>query len=126
MKLLREAGDFPNKSIVEYATVRIDMPCKLVPSNLKDEGYNNNDNVSGLYVSPTGRITYKTLYLNSIELAEQFIQYLHTLFKNRPYAQHYTLRLEVTTTSQKVTATKGKLKHSAQVAEVLSCASTGI
>jgi len=126
MKLLREAGDFPNKSAVEYATIRVDMPCKLVPSNLKGEGYDDNDNVSGLYVSPTGRLTYKTLYLNSVELAEQFIQYLHALFKNRPYAQHYVLRLEVTTTSQKVTATKGKLKHSAQVAEVLSGASTGI
>lgn len=120
MKLLRESNDFPNKSVVEYATIRIEIPHRLVPSNLKDPHYRDEDIAKGLYASPTGRLTYKTLYLNSIELAEQYIEYLHSIFKNRPYAKSYTLKLEVVTTSQKVTATKGKSKHSDKVRKTLS------
>lgn len=120
MQLLREAGDFPNKSVVEYATVRAEIPHRFVPSNLQNPHYRDEDIVQGLYVSPTGRLSYKTLYLNSVELAEQFIAHLHSVFKSRPYAKNYALKLEVITTTQKVTATKGKVKHSAQVKEVLS------
>ena len=124
MKLLREAGDFPNKSSVEYATIKVEIAHKLIPSNLKNPHYNDDDIVQGLYVSPTGRLTYKTLYLNSTDLAEQFINFLHATFKNRSYKNNYSLKLEVKTTTQKVTATKGKAKHSSQVSEVLSGAST--
>ncbi|MDH4555750.1 hypothetical protein E8F11_11300 [Pseudomonas sp. BN417] len=125
MQLLREVGDFPNKSVVEYATIRAEIPHRLVPSNLQNPHYRDDDIVQGLYVSPVGRLSYKTLYLNSGELAEQFIVYLCSVFKNRPYAKDYRLKLEVITTTQKVTATKGKLKHSAQVKEILSGAGLG-
>lgn len=126
MKPLREAGDFPNKSSVEYATIKVEIPHKLIPSNLRNPHYRDDDIVQGLYVSPTGRLSYKILYLNSVELAEQFMGHLHSLFKNRPYANNYNLELEVKTTTQKVTVTKGKVKHSAQVQETLLGAGNAI
>jgi hypothetical protein len=119
-KKLRSAGDFPNKSAVEYATIRVEIPHRLIPSNLRNPHYRDEDIVVGLYASPTGRLSYKTLYLDSIELAERFAAHLHQVFQSRPYASEYALKVEVITTTQKVTATKGKAKHSAAVAEMLS------
>lgn len=126
MKLLREAGDFPNKSAVEYATIKVEIPHRLIPSNMINSHYRDDDIVQGLYPSPTGRLSYKVLYLNSVELAESFVEYLHFLFKNRPYVNSYNLKVEVKTTTEKVTATKGKAKHSAQVQETLIGASKAI
>lgn len=118
-KKLRSAGDFPNKSAVEYATIRVEIPNRLVPSNLQNPHYRDEDIVAGLYATPTGRISYKTLYLDSVELAERFVTHLNQAFQNRPYANAFTLKVEVITTTQKVTATKGKVQHSASVAETL-------
>ena len=126
MKLLREAGDFPNKSTVEYATIKVEIPHKLIPSNMINSHYRDEDIVQGLYPSPTGRLSYKVLYLNSVELAESLVEHLHYLFNNRPYANSYSLKIEVKTTTEKVTATKGKAKHSAQVLETLIGASKAI
>jgi hypothetical protein len=116
---LRSAGDFPNKSVVEYATVRVEIPHRLVPSNLRNPHYRDDDVVAGLYASPTGRLSYKTLYLDSFELAERFAAHLHQAFQTRPYANEYVLKVDVITTTQKITATKGRVKHSAAVAETL-------
>ena len=116
---LRSAGDLPNKSLVEYATVRVELPHKLVPTNLQNEHYDDEDVVVGLFATPTGRLSYKTLYLDSVELAERFIDHLHQVFKARPYANHYALKLDVVITSQTVTATKGRTKHSLLVVEEL-------
>ncbi|HGE6835106.1 TPA: hypothetical protein ACGB9K_006502, partial [Pseudomonas aeruginosa] len=58
-------------------------------------------------------------YLDSVELAELFVAHLHQVFQRRPYAKEYALKIEVTTTTQKVTATRGRAKHSAAVAETL-------
>lgn len=33
-KKLRSAGDFPNKSAMEYETIRVEIPHRLVPSSL--------------------------------------------------------------------------------------------
>lgn len=117
---LRNAGDFKNKSVVEYATIRVELPHRLVPSNLQDGHYRNDDIVKGLYATPAGRLSYKTLYLDSLELAERFAAHLNRLFKNRPYASEFELKLEILTTTQTVTATKGKIKHSELVAQTLS------
>lgn len=126
MKLLREAGDFPNKSTVEYATIKVEIPHKLIPSNMVNPHYRDEDIAQGLYPSPTGRLSYKVLYLNSVELAENLVEYLHSLFKNRPYANSYALKIEVKTTAERATATKGKAKHSALVTETLIGASNAI
>ncbi len=117
---LRDAGDFKNKSAVEYATIKVEIPHRLVPSNLRNPYYLDDDIVKGLYATPTGRLSYKTLYLDSHELAEQFVEHLTRIFQNRPYAKEFTLKLEVVTTTQTATATKGKMKHSAIVAETIS------
>lgn len=37
MSARRKAGDFPNKSVVEYATIKIEIPHRLVPINLRNE-----------------------------------------------------------------------------------------
>lgn len=118
-KKLRSAGDFPNKSVVEYATVRVEIPHRLIPSNLRNPHYRDEDIVVGLYASPTGRLSYKTLYLDSIELADRFAAHLHQAFQSRPYANDFALKVEVIITTQKVTATKGKAKHSAAVTKTL-------
>lgn len=122
MNKIREVREFQNERFVEYATIRVDLPYKLIPSNVREEDSTCGDEeiVKGLYVTPTGRITWKTLYLNSTELAERLLEHLHVIFKKRNYTKNYTLRIEIDITSEKVTATKGKLKHSAQVREVLS------
>lgn len=39
MNVLRKAEDLPNKSVVEYATVKVEIPHRLVPSNLRNEHY---------------------------------------------------------------------------------------
>lgn len=115
MTLLRAAGDFQNKSVVEYATVKVDVLSRYLPVNLRDPGYGADDIVRGLYVSPTGRLTWKELYLDSKELAEKFADCLRVQFQGRPYAGHYSLRVEVLTTTKTVTATKGKARHSSLV-----------
>ncbi|AXQ50989.1 hypothetical protein DZC31_30200 (plasmid) [Stenotrophomonas rhizophila] len=120
MSALRKAGDFPNKSVVEYATIKVEIPHRLVPLNLRHEFYEDEDVVNGLYVSPTGRLSYKTLYLDSKELAEKLAERLHDLFKSRPYRDHYKLIVSVERTTMTVTATKGKIKHSGQVASYLA------
>ncbi|WP_205300068.1 hypothetical protein [Pantoea sp. Tr-811] len=120
LAVLRKAGDFPNKSIVEYATIKVEIPHRLVPSNLRDEFYEDDDLVKGLTVSPTGRLSYKTLYLDSAELAQKLATRVAELFKNRPYRDHYKLEVSVERTTMTVTATKGKIKHSALVASYLA------
>ncbi|KPW51947.1 MULTISPECIES: hypothetical protein [Pseudomonas syringae group] len=120
MSALRKAGDFPNKSVVEYATIKVEIPHRLVPTNLRNEHYEDADLVKGLSVSPTGRLSYKTLYLDSKELAEKLAERLTDLFKNRPYRDHYKLAVSVERTTMTVTATKGKIKHSDQVASYLA------
>jgi hypothetical protein len=120
MKLLRQAGEFSNKASVEFATIKVEIPHRLIPSNMTNPFYSDDDTVQGLYVTPTGRLTYKTLYLNSVELAERFTEHLHKIFAVRPYSSEYRLVMTVQTTTMTVTATKGKAKHSALVAELLA------
>ena len=114
---MRKAGDFANNRIVEYATIKVEIPHMLIPKNLQGDHYEDQDIVQGLYVSPTGRLTYKTLYLDNEALAHRFVQRLQWLFKSRPYHDNYKLFVSVEKTTMTVTATKGKAKHSAIVAE---------
>lgn len=120
MSAVRKAGDFPNKSVVEYATIKVEIPHRLIPVNLRHKFYEDEDIVEGLSVSPTGRLSYKTLYLDSKELAQKFAERLVDLFKHRSYRDHYILAVSVERTTMTVTATKGKIKHSAQVASYLA------
>lgn len=87
---------------------------------MHDPHYEPDDTIQSVYASPTGRLTFKTLYLDSVELAQQFAAHLAHLFKNRPYRNDFAIKIKVVTTTQTVTATKGKLKHSALVRQTLS------
>ncbi|RJX74913.1 hypothetical protein [Pseudomonas sp. LS-2] len=117
---LPSQGYFPNKRVVEYATVLVDLAHKHLPSNLKNPNYEDDDLVAGLYVSPNGRLTYDTLYLDDLALAEAFASHLDVIFQKRKYAGQYALRVEVATTTQTVTATKQRLRCSEAVRSVLS------
>jgi hypothetical protein len=120
MTALRKAGDFPNKAVVEYATVQVEIPHRLIPVNLRNEFYEDDDLVKDIFVSPAGRLSYKTLYLDSEALAQQFAASLVELFKNRSYSNHYKMAVTVERTTMTVTATKGKIKHSALVTSYLA------
>lgn len=119
---LRSPGDFANKHTVEYATILVDLPHKLLPANLRNNGYEDDDLVAGLYVSPSGRLTYSTLYLDDLALAHQFAAYVDQVFSERRYVGLYALRVELATTTITVTATKMRARCSATVRKVLSIA----
>ncbi|WP_122677824.1 MULTISPECIES: hypothetical protein [Pseudomonas] len=117
---LRSQGDFPNKRTVEYATILVDLAHWLLPANLKNPHYDDEDIVPGLYVSPTGRLTFNTLYLEDVALAQQFAAHVDRVFSARNYAGRYALRVEVATTTQTVTATKLRMQHSEKVRQALA------
>ncbi|MCS0003619.1 hypothetical protein NB535_01620, partial [Vibrio parahaemolyticus] len=71
--MLRKLGDFPNRSVVEYATVLIRVRNDLLPQNLRSYHWEHDDNsMITVSASPAGRLRGKSIYLDSIELAEQF------------------------------------------------------
>lgn len=117
--ILRSQGDFPNKRAVEYATVLVDLPHKLLPANLQKSHYEDDDLVAGLYVSPAGRLTFNILYLDDLALAKEFAAHMDRVFSARSYAGRYALRVEVTTTTQTVTATKMRARCSTAVRTLL-------
>lgn len=118
---LRKAGDFKNKASVEYATIQIEMPAEFVPSNLMYDhpGWEKGP-IKGLSVTPTGRLTWKSLYLDSEELAFAFREYLYGLFENRKYAHDCTITVKVSSSTETKTVTKYKERHSAAVRETLA------
>lgn len=120
---LRKAGDYKNKASVEYATIMIKLPADLVPSNLM-YGHPSWEKgpVSGLSVTPTGRLTWKCLYLDSEELAFAFREYLYGLFENRKYAHDCEIAVKVSSSTETKTVTKYKERHSAAVRETLAVA----
>lgn len=118
---LRQAGEFKNKASVEYATIQIEMPQEYVPSNLMyGHPHWETGPVKGLSISPTGRLTWKKLYLDSEELAYAFREYLFGLFEGRKYADHFTITVKVSSSIETKTVTKYKERHSAAVRETLS------
>jgi hypothetical protein len=113
---LYEAGEFKNLSAVEYATIRIAIPRGYLPTNLKIERWGpDGEMVTGLYPSPSGRLSWKELYLDNDDLAYQFREYLHRIFDGRKYGDNYSLSVEIKTSTCTKTVTKLKLKHSAGV-----------
>ncbi|WP_241898515.1 hypothetical protein [Pseudomonas syringae] len=117
--ILRSQGDFPNQRTVEYATVLVDLAQKWLPANLQNPHYADDDLVAGLYVSPAGRLTFNILYLDGLALAEEFAAHMDRVFSARSYAGRYALRVEITTTTKTVTATKMRARCSAAVRKLL-------
>jgi len=125
MPIIRELGDFKNDRAVEYATIEVRIPNKLLPVNLREYEYDDiyhPDDIVTLSISPSGRLTktHKPIYLNSTELADSFCLHIHSLFEKRKYAKYYELEVKVLTSFKSKTVTKGKEKHSSAIDELLS------
>ncbi len=117
--MLRKQGDFPNRSVVEYATVLIRVRNDLLPQNLRSYHWEHDDNsMITVGVSPAGRLRGKSIYLDSIELAEQFAAFLHQQFEKRKYKSNYTIEVLVDTTSQGKTVIRWKEFDSRDVRDV--------
>ncbi len=121
MKLLRQAGDFGNSSVVEYATINITIPNEYLPENLQHNNWDvNDDTLITLSVSPSGRLSKKQLYLNSIELVNSFFVYLESIFTKRSYKDNYKMEIVVDTSTWMKRVTKAKDEHSEKVLALLS------
>jgi hypothetical protein len=120
MATLRIAGDFNKKSVVEFATIEISARRGDLPTNLRmNIAGDPNELVTGLYPSPTGRITWQQLCLDSEELAYAFREHLRCLFEQRRYSDGYRLTVAIETSTETKTVTKLKLRHSAAAREIL-------
>lgn len=121
MKLLKEAGDFPNRHIVEYSTISVSIPNKFLPVNLKSYDFGSEDNtLIFLGVSSTGRLSNKFLYLNSVELAEKFVEHLKLKFRNRSYKNSFVFKVSVLTVSSPKLVTRYKIRDSEKVLSLLN------
>ncbi len=59
-ELLRKLGDFPNRGVVEYATLRVRIKNSLLPQNLRSYHWEHDDNsMITVGVSPVGRLRGK-------------------------------------------------------------------
>jgi hypothetical protein len=83
LNIKKEVRNFPDGNHVEYATILIDLAYKFIPSIIREEDSTCNEDeiIKGLYVTPTGRITWHTLYLNNRQLAENLVKHLNVIFK---------------------------------------------
>lgn len=118
--MLRKAGDFPNRDIVEYATLVVQMPNCALPINLQEyEWWADDNSMITLSVSPNGRLRGKECYIESVELAEAFEQHIRKVFSKRPYKELYKLKIEVRTSSRNKTVTRWKEQDSKAIKQVL-------
>ncbi|NOJ25724.1 hypothetical protein [Vibrio coralliilyticus] len=118
--MLRKAGDFPNRDVVEYATLVVQIPNSALPINLQEfEWWADEGTMIELSVSPNGRLRGKACYIESIELAEAFEQHIRKLFSNRPYKELYKLKIEVRTSTRNKTVTRWKSQDSKAIKKVL-------
>ncbi len=91
-----------------------------MPKNLRSYHWEHDENsMITVSVSPTGRLRGKSIYLESLELAEEFSTYLHQLFRQRKYRSDYTLEVVVEMSSRGKTISRWKADDSEQVKDVL-------
>ncbi|EHZ2906713.1 hypothetical protein CIR72_RS23240 [Vibrio parahaemolyticus] len=118
--MLRQLGDFPNRSFVEYATINVRVKNEFLPKNLRSYHWEDDENsMIKLSVSPSGRLRGKSIYLESLELAEEFSCFLHQLFSQRKYKADYSLEVVVETSSRGKTISRWKAEDSQKVRDVL-------
>ena len=77
----------------EYITIVVKVPNGLVPKNLQECTCGDNS-IRRIGVSPNGRLRNGDLYLDSIELANDFSEYLHQIFSKRKYKDHYKIEIK--------------------------------
>ncbi|CAE6908242.1 hypothetical protein ACOMICROBIO_LKFPLAJE_01880 [Vibrio sp. B1FIG11] len=118
--MLRQLGDFPNISFVEYATINVRVKNEFLPKNLRSYHWEHDENsMITLSVSPSGRLRGKSIYLESLELAEEFSGFLHQLFSQQKYKADYSLEVVVETSSRGKTISRWKAEDSQKVRDVL-------
>ncbi|MUK79121.1 hypothetical protein GNP84_19810 [Aliivibrio fischeri] len=118
--MLRQLGDFPNKRVVEYATINVHIKNGLLPINLRSYHWEHDENsMVTVSVSPTGRLREKSIYLESLELAEEFSVYLHKQFSQRKYKLDYSLEVIVETSSRGKSISRWKTNDSQEVKVLL-------
>lgn len=121
--MLRKAGDFPNRDVVEYATIVIEIPNCALPINLQEfEWWADEGTMIKLSVSPNGRLRNKACYIESVELAEAFVDHIRKLFSKRPYKELYKIEINVHTSSRNKTITRWKEKDSAAIKKAIGVA----
>ncbi|MBT0587963.1 hypothetical protein [Alteromonas oceanisediminis] len=114
--ILRSAGDFPNKSVVEYATVVVKLRMRDIPESLQNE-HCHEDSIVHLFLSSNLRLTFKEMYLDSKELAQKFKEFADIKLKKRTYTAKTFV--EVRTSTRKITTTAMRAKHSIAVRALL-------
>ena len=118
--MLRQLGDFPNRSVVEYATINVRVKNEFLPKNLYSYHWEDDENsMITLSVSPNGRLQGKSIYLESLELAEEFSSFLHQVFSQRKYKSDYSLEVVVETSSRGKTISRWKAEDSQKVRGLL-------
>ena len=118
--MLRQLGDFPNRSVVEYATINVRVKNEFLPKNLHSYHWEDDENsMITLSVSPNGRLRGKSIYLESLELAEEFSSFLHQVFSQRKYKSDYSLEVVVETSSRGKTISRWKAEDSQKVRGLL-------
>ncbi|WP_217519038.1 hypothetical protein [Vibrio metschnikovii] len=84
-----------------YATVHVWVKNSILPSNLQSYHWEDNEESEvRLSVSPKGRLRVKPIYLNSIELAADFVEHLKLIFAKRNYNEAYRIEIEIVSKSQ--------------------------
>lgn len=118
--MLRQLGDFPNRSVVEYATINVRVKNEFLPKNLYSYHWEDDENsMITLSVSPNGLLRGKSIYLESLELAEEFSSFLHQVFSQRKYKSDYSLEVVVETSSRGKTISRWKAENSQKVRGLL-------
>lgn len=118
--MLRQLGDFPNRSVVEYATINVRVKNEFLPKNLYSYHWEDDENsMITLSVSLNGRLRGKSIYLESLELAEEFSSFLHQVFSQRKYKSDYSLDVVVETSSRGKTISRWKAENSQKVRGLL-------
>lgn len=86
----------------EYITIFVSLPNGLIPQNLRESTVGL-ESIGRMGISPNGRLRYRHLFLDSIELANEFVEYLHGIFKKRKYKNDYKIEIMTRIGSPKMT-----------------------
>ncbi|EGR2045588.1 hypothetical protein ACX06_21090 [Vibrio parahaemolyticus] len=104
-----------------YTTIHVWVENALLPLNLQSHHWEDSEQSEvKLSVSPKGRLRSKPIYLESIELAVDFAEYLKPIFAKRTYREAYRIELETVPTTQSMRIQRWKEADSKEVLKQIS------
>ncbi|EMF7413169.1 hypothetical protein V4F59_002512 [Vibrio parahaemolyticus] len=104
-----------------YTTIHVWVENALLPRNLQSHHWEDCEQSEvKLSVSPKGRLRSKPIYLESIELAVDFAEYLKSIFAKRSYREAYRIELETVPTTQSKRIQRWKEADSKEVLQQIS------